>query len=117
MTVTQINHAGLVHGIVVELGRIIDKEFLGLLDDRIRNRNGADQALRVRMQGIGEKLLCLCDLDDLSLMDDCNPVRDESDNAQIMCYEQVAQTSLLLELLQQVQDLRTDTSRRMPPKS
>ena len=87
---------------------VVDEELLRLLDDRIGNRNGTHQALCVRMQRILEQLGRLGNLDDLSLVDDGDPVRDEAHDTKVVGDEQIAESPLLLELLQEVQDLGAD---------
>ena len=55
-----------------------------------------------------EQFFRFSQLYDTTFMNNSNAVRDEANNRQVMCDEQVGQTSVLLQTVQQVQYLRTN---------
>src|SRR4051794_6573603 len=60
------------------------------------------------MQGILVKLIRRRDLDDPAEIHDGDPVRDVADDGEVVRDEEVRQLELVLELLEQVDDLRLD---------
>ena len=60
------------------------------------------------MQRILEKFLCFRDFHDIALIDYGDTVRNETDDGKVMRNEQIGNAHLFLELLHQVQNLRTD---------
>ena len=60
------------------------------------------------MQGIVKQFLCICDLHDVTLVDNADTVGDKADNRQVMGNKQVSDVTLTLELLHQVQNLCTN---------
>src|SRR6266851_1818227 len=80
----------------------------------IRNRNRRQQRFRVRMLRRGEKRRGRSHLDDLSEIHHRDAVADVLDQSQIVRDEQIRQLQLLLQIHQQVHDLRLhrDVERR-----
>jgi len=82
-----------------------DRDAFALLD-RIRNRNGAQEGLGVRMLGRVIDGHPIGNLHDLAQVHDRHPIREVSNHRQIMGDENVGQAESLLQILKQVDDLR-----------
>src|SRR3954470_4890868 len=78
------------------------------LPPRLRHRNSGKQSLRVRMQRPREEVGRCRVLDDLAEVHDGYPVRDVSDDREVVRHEEVRETERLLELDEQVEHLRLD---------
>src|SRR3981189_1893759 len=74
----------------------------------LRHRYGREQRLGVGMLRRGEDLLPGRHLDDLAEIHDCDTVRHVLDDRQIVADEEQREAELLLQILQQVYDLRLD---------
>src|ERR1700682_2554657 len=75
---------------------------------RVRHRHRREQGLGVGMLRRGEDLLPGRHLDDLAEIHDCDTVRHVLDDRQIVADEEQREAELLLQILQQVYDLRLD---------
>ncbi len=75
---------------------------------RIRLRDGRQQAPSIRMPRSGEELLDRSLFDDPAEVHHAHPIADVTDDRQIVRDEQVGQPQALLEIEEQVQDLRLD---------
>ena len=80
----------------------------------IRQGNGGHQRLRVRVQRVVEQLRALRHFDELAQVHDGHPVADVPHQRQVVRDEQVRQPEPLLQVLQQIDDLRLhrDVQRR-----
>src|SRR5205807_6097661 len=78
------------------------------LQVRVGDRDRAEQRLRVRVQRVGVDLFGVRDLDDLAEVHHGDPVAQVADDRQVVGDEQVGQVELVLEVLQEVHDLRLD---------
>src|SRR5581483_6806409 len=72
-------------------------------------RRGIQQAFRVRMLRISCYLLCCPDLYDLTPIHHRNPRREISHYRHRMRNEQISEAEVVLQLLEQVHNLRSDT--------
>ena len=75
---------------------------------KVRRRNGVHQRLSVGVLGIVEQLLRVGQLDDIAQIHNADAVGDIFDDRQIVRDEQVRQILLVLQVFQQVDDLRLD---------
>ena len=75
---------------------------------RIRDRHGREQRVRVRMEWCRVEHLPRRRLHDVAEVHDRDAVRDLTNDREIMGDEQVGDPELLLEVLEQVEDLRLD---------
>jgi hypothetical protein len=82
--------------------------FLVLGALRIRDRDRGEQRLRIRMARMLVQRRAAGHLHDLSEIHDGNTIRDMFHDRQIVSDEQIRETELLLQILQQVQNLRLD---------
>ena len=73
MIVSDIDQLGLVLAVVM-YRRIVGEQHLMLLQLGIGDRNCRDQRTGVRMHRIVEKLLCVCDLNDITLINNADTV-------------------------------------------
>ena len=69
--------------------RIIGVQNFLLFQLRIRNRNGGYQRMSILVQREIKQFLCRCNFNDISLVYNCNSIRNISDNRQIVCYKQI----------------------------
>ena len=75
---------------------------------RVGGQSGGKQGLGVRMQRIGAELLAVGDLDDLPQVHHGDPVADMGDGGQVVANEQITHPQILLQMLQQANNLRSD---------
>ena len=69
---------------LLQLGGIVVDMTARTLDDRVGHRHRGEQRNRVGVQRIEEQRLGIRDLDDLTEMDDRDPVGDETNDGQIV---------------------------------
>jgi hypothetical protein len=74
----------------------------------IGERRCREQRLGIGMKGRPEECVLLRELDDLSEIHDGDPVADVLDHREIMRNEEVGELQLLLQVPQQIDDLRLD---------
>ena len=70
---------------------VIDHQLLVPLTHGVGHGDGGKQGLRIGMEGVGEQLLTLRQLHQLTLINDADSVGNESHHRQVMGYEQVGQ--------------------------
>ena len=100
--------AGLIgFGIVMALG-IVDQQLFLPLGDGVGLGNGGEQSPGVGVEGMGEELLALGKLHQLSLVNHGDPVADEAHHGKVMGHKKIGQVPLLLQIGQQVQHLGPD---------
>src|SRR5437868_589538 len=82
----------------------------GLLppDRRVGNRDDRDQCLGIRVPGTCQKLLRRCYLHDLAEIHHGDPIADLLDHRHVVRDEEIGEVELVLQVLQQVEDLRLD---------
>ena len=80
---------------------------LGLVR-RVDRRNGREQRARVGMARVEVDLVARCELDNLAEVHYRHAIADVLDHAQVVRDEQISEFQLLLQVLQQVDDLRLD---------
>ena len=90
-------HAGVVYN-----------QLLVALYRRIGIRHGGKQALCIRMQRMAEQLLRFAQLHYAALVYNRYTVGYEANYAQIVSYEQIGQSAALLQIVEQIEHLRTD---------
>ena len=75
------------------------------LDHRVGDRNGREQGLRVRVQGVAVQRVTVRQLHDLAQIHDSHAVTDVPHHAQVVCDEDVSQPQPVLQIFQKVDDL------------
>ena len=75
---------------------------------RIRDRDGGQERLRVGVLGSRVDLLGRADLDELAAVHDGDAVAHRADDGEVVRDEQVGEPEVVLQVLQQVEDLRLD---------
>src|SRR5262245_27370243 len=78
------------------------------LPPRIRLRHGGEKRAGVLVARVVDDIVAAADLDDLAAEHDGNAVADVVDDREVVADEEVREAQLLLEVLEQVQDLRLD---------
>ena len=79
-----------------------------VLRGRIRPRDRGQQSLRIRMPWTCEEGFGRREFDDATDIHHGEPIGDVLDDAEIVRDEEIADTEILLQILQQVEDLRLD---------
>ena len=86
----------------------LEDDALALARARLRDRHGRQQRLGVGMQRHLEQALLVGHLDDAAEIHDGDAMRDVLDHGEIVRHQQVGELVLVLQVHQQVDDLRLD---------
>ncbi len=84
------------------------------LHNGVRNRHGGKERLRVRVERVLIKLRTICHLGDPAQIHDRHAIADMPDDRQIVGDEEIGQPEIVLQILEQIDDLRLnrDVERR-----
>src|SRR4029434_8607131 len=74
----------------------------------VRRQGCGEEALAIRMEWFYPQLLAGGEFDNFAEIHDCHRGAQVQDGGQVMCNEQIADTKLLLEILQQIHNLGPD---------
>src|SRR5260221_275814 len=78
------------------------------LDGRIGDRHGRKERLRIRVKRVLVEVDAVAELDDLAEVHDRDAVADVANDRQVVSDEEVRELELVLQLLEEVDDLRLD---------
>ena len=101
MSVTDILKRRLTFAVIVNR-RIVSEQLLALFKLRIGDRNSGDQRSCIGVQRIVKKFLSICDLNDITLINNADSVRNESNDRKVVGNKEISCLSFLLELFQQI---------------
>ena len=93
---------------IVVYAWIIHQQLFPAFRMRIGQRNGGKQRAGIWMKRMTVQCFGIRQLDNLPQMNDRDAVADEAHHAQIVGNKQIGQSTLTLELGEQIENLRTD---------